>query len=78
MGYPAVVTFWFITAANPREVLESEPKADRGFGRKLLAQINPAWPITDRRVPAEPLLQAGQGRVLHRRLPGRCGGPDIR
>lgn len=46
MSYPAVVTFWFITAANPREVLETEPKADRGFGRKLLAQINPAWPIT--------------------------------
>lgn len=46
MSYPAVVTFWFITAADPREVLHSEPKADRGFGRKLLAQINPAWPIT--------------------------------
>lgn len=46
MGYPAVVTFWFITAASPRDVLETEPKADRGFGRKLLAQINPAWPIT--------------------------------
>lgn len=46
MSYPAVVTFWFVTSAHPDEVLAGEPKADRGFGRKLLAQINPAWPIT--------------------------------
>lgn len=46
MSYPAVVTVWFVTSAHPEEVLAAEPKADRGFGRKLLAQINPAWPIT--------------------------------
>ena len=46
MSYPVVVTVWFVTSAHPEEVLASEPKADRGFGRKLLAQINPAWPIT--------------------------------
>lgn len=46
MGYPAVVTFWYVGAANPAAVLEAEPKADRGFGRKLLAQLNPQGPIT--------------------------------
>ena len=46
MSYPAVVTVWFVTSAHSEEVLAAEPKADRGFGRKLLAQINPAWPIT--------------------------------
>ncbi|WP_165164475.1 DUF6928 family protein [Corynebacterium qintianiae] len=46
MPFPSVVTFWFVDAAEPGEVLSAEPKADRGFGRKLLAQINPAWPIT--------------------------------
>ena len=46
VSYPATVTFWFVTAADPASVLNGEPKADRGFGRKLLAHINPAWPIT--------------------------------
>ncbi|UIZ93301.1 hypothetical protein JZY91_02640 [Corynebacterium sp. CNCTC7651] len=46
MSYPAVVTFWFVTTADPAGVLQTEPKADRGFGRKLLSQVNPAWPIT--------------------------------
>ncbi len=46
MGVPAVVTFWYINAADPAAVLEAEPHADRGFGRKLLAQLNPRWPIT--------------------------------
>ena len=46
MNYPAVVTIWFVTTAEPAEVLAHEPRADRGFGRKLLAQLNPAWPIT--------------------------------
>lgn len=46
MSYPAAVTIWYVNAANPAAVLNSEPKADRGFGRKLLAQLNPAWPIT--------------------------------
>ncbi|MDK8796040.1 hypothetical protein QP968_10005 [Corynebacterium sp. MSK041] len=46
MGVPAVVTFWYINAADPAAVLGAEPHADRGFGRKLLAQLNPRWPIT--------------------------------
>ncbi|SDS33677.1 DUF6928 family protein [Corynebacterium timonense] len=46
MHYPAVVTVWFVNAADPAAVLDGEPRADRGFGRKLLAQLNPAWPIT--------------------------------
>ncbi|MBP3949349.1 hypothetical protein [Corynebacterium sp. Marseille-P3884] len=46
MSYPAVVTFWYVGTANPAAVLEAEPKADRGFGRKLLSQLNPRWPIT--------------------------------
>ncbi|MGP5081735.1 DUF6928 family protein [Corynebacterium variabile] len=41
-----VVTLWFITSADPRGVLVAEPKADRGYARKLLAQLNPAWPLT--------------------------------
>ena len=46
MNYPAVVTLWFVNTAEPAKVLANEPRADRGFGRKLLAQLNPAWPIT--------------------------------
>lgn len=46
MPYPAIVTVWFVSTPDPAEVLNSAPKADRGFGRKLLSQINPAWPIT--------------------------------
>lgn len=42
----SIVTLWFITAADPAQVLAAEPKADRGFGRKYLAQLNPSWPIT--------------------------------
>lgn len=43
---PAVLTYWFVAALDPARVLSTEPKADRGFGRKYLAQLNPAWPIT--------------------------------
>ncbi|EEI17605.1 DUF6928 family protein [Corynebacterium lipophiloflavum] len=46
MSLPCVVTVWFVNAPDPGAVLSGEPKADRGFGRKLLAQLNPAWPIT--------------------------------
>lgn len=42
----AIVTLWFVTASAPQSVLASAPRADRGFGRKFLAQLNPAWPIT--------------------------------
>ncbi len=41
-----VVTLWYISTENPGSVLELQPKADRGFGRKFLAQLNPSWPVT--------------------------------
>ncbi|MDY5785320.1 DUF6928 family protein [Corynebacterium sp.] len=46
MGHASVVTIWFVDNGDPAAVLRSEPKPDRGFGRKLLAQLNPTWPIT--------------------------------
>lgn len=43
----AVLTLWFLDSAdNPAEVLENNPVADRGFGRKYLAQMYPSAPIT--------------------------------
>lgn len=41
-----LVTLWFVNAANPSTVLHQEHKVDRGFARKYLAQLNPAWPLT--------------------------------
>ncbi|MCK7661226.1 DUF6928 family protein [Corynebacterium antarcticum] len=41
-----VVTIWFVTTTDPAAVIAGEPRSDRGFGRKYLAQLNPAWPIT--------------------------------
>lgn len=38
-----VVTLWCVTAANPEAVIAAKPHADRGFGRKLLSQVNPRW-----------------------------------
>ncbi|WP_257162637.1 DUF6928 family protein [Corynebacterium cystitidis] len=46
MTFPAVITLWFINTDDVAGVVTREPKADRGFGRKYLAQLNPAWPIT--------------------------------
>ncbi|WP_075725261.1 DUF6928 family protein [Corynebacterium aquilae] len=40
------VTVWFVTAADPESVIASAGPADRGFGRKYLALLNPRWPIT--------------------------------
>lgn len=44
--HDGVVTLWFVNTDQPAAVLATQPRADRGFGRKLLAQINPRWPIT--------------------------------
>ncbi|AZA09725.1 DUF6928 family protein [Corynebacterium pseudopelargi] len=44
--HQTVVTLWYLTTADPAAVIQLQPKADRGFGRKLLAQLNPLWPIT--------------------------------
>lgn len=45
-GPQHVVTLWFVTAAEPRKVLTTEPRADRGFARKFLSQLNPSWSLT--------------------------------
>lgn len=44
--FPLSLTLWFLTTDDPGAVLREELKADRGFGRKYLAQLNPLWPIT--------------------------------
>lgn len=41
-----LVTLWFVNAANPSTVVHQEHKVNRGFARKYLAQLNPAWPLT--------------------------------
>lgn len=43
--HDAVVTLWFVSASDPAAVLSKSPKADRGFGRKYLALLDPSWPI---------------------------------
>ncbi|QPK79757.1 hypothetical protein G7Y31_03405 [Corynebacterium lizhenjunii] len=42
----AVLTLWYVNCSDPAAVLRTEPKADRGFGRKYLSQLNPALPVT--------------------------------
>ncbi|APT86415.1 DUF6928 family protein [Corynebacterium flavescens] len=42
----AVLTVWYVNCPDPAKVLASQPKADRGFGRKFLAQLNPRLPVT--------------------------------
>ncbi|AZA13028.1 DUF6928 family protein [Corynebacterium choanae] len=41
-----VVTLWFVNTDQPLAAVTSGTHADRGFGRKYLAQLNPRWPIT--------------------------------
>ena len=43
---PGVVTIWFVSAADPVEVLAAEPDYDRGFGRKILALYDSRLPVT--------------------------------
>lgn len=67
----SVVTLWFVTAADPARIIESEPKADRGFGRKYLAQLNPAWPITPiGEFPLNRSAQASAGEYYVAGFPG--------
>lgn len=40
-----VVTLWFVTASEPEKVVAAAYRADRGFGRKLLAQLHPTAPV---------------------------------
>lgn len=66
-----VVTLWFVTAADPGRVLAAEPRADRGFGRKYLAQLNPAWPITPiGEFPLNRSAQASTGEFYVAGFPG--------
>lgn len=39
------VTLWFVTTADVEKVIATSPRADRGFGRKLLAQLHPQKPV---------------------------------
>ncbi|AGF71830.1 DUF6928 family protein [Corynebacterium halotolerans] len=67
----AVVTLWFVTTADPARVLAAEPRADRGFGRKYLAQLNPAWPITPiGQFPLNRSAQASTGEFYIAGFPG--------
>ena len=43
---PGVVTIWFVSVAQPIDVLSEEPDYDRGFGRKYLAVYDSTLPIT--------------------------------
>lgn len=65
------MTLWFITTDTPTEVIESEPRADRGFGRKYLAQLNPAWPISPiGQFPLNRSTPAAQGEFYIAGFPG--------
>ncbi len=67
----SVVTLWFISTPEPGRVLEAEPKADRGFGRKYLAQLNPTWPITPiGQFPLNRSAQASTGEFYIAGFPG--------
>lgn len=67
----AVVTLWFVSTPDPARVLTAEPRADRGFGRKFLAQLNPAWPITPiGQFPLNRSAQASTGEFYIAGFPG--------
>lgn len=67
----AVVTLWFVTAAEPAKVIATPNKADRGFGRKYLAQLNPSWPITPiGQFALNRSAQASKGEFYVAGLPG--------
>ena len=67
----SIVTLWFVNVTDPGTVLEAEPKADRGFGRKYLAQLNPAWPITPiGQFPLNRSAQASLGEFYIAGFPG--------
>ncbi|MDO5671066.1 MAG: hypothetical protein Q4G50_13840 [Corynebacterium sp.] len=66
-----VVTLWFVTAADPARVIDAEPKADRGFGLKYLAQLNPKWQITPiGEFPLNRSAQASSGEFYVAGFPG--------
>lgn len=71
MSTSAVVTYWFVSALDPAAVLSSDARADRGFGRKYLAQLDPSWPITPiGQFPLNRSSQASQGEFYVGGYPG--------
>lgn len=69
--YGAVVTLWCVTAASPEAVIATLPKADRGFGRKLLAQVNPRWAATPiGQFSLNRSITAGEGEFYIAGFPG--------
>ncbi|MCF6769442.1 hypothetical protein L3H50_04045 [Corynebacterium sp. MC-04] len=60
----ATVTIWCVNTAHPRDVFANDPAPDRGFGRKLLAQLNPQWPVTHMGdFPLNRSTSAGHGEI---------------
>ncbi|WP_395169481.1 DUF6928 family protein [Corynebacterium sp. PCR 32] len=60
----ATVTIWCVSTNNPERAFPSDPIPDRGFGRKLLAQLNPQWPVTHMGdFPLNRSTSAGPGEI---------------
>lgn len=69
--HDAVVTLWFVAVDDPAAILSKEPKADRGFGRKYLALMNPTWPITVfGQFPLNRSVEASKGEFYIAGYPG--------
>ncbi|APT91252.1 hypothetical protein CSPHI_09815 [Corynebacterium sphenisci DSM 44792] len=66
------LTLWFTTAdADPAAVLRAEPGHDRGFGRKYLAQLDPARTVTHiADIPLNRSAPAGAGEFYVGGYPG--------
>lgn len=70
-SFPGVVTIWFVSVANPIEVLNEEPDYDRGFGRKYLAFFDSTLPITPiGDFPLNRSADAGKGEFYIGGYPG--------
>ncbi|AKK02610.1 DUF6928 family protein [Corynebacterium epidermidicanis] len=70
-AHDAVVTLWFVNTDDPAAVLAKEPKANRGFGRKYLALMNPSWPISVfGQFPLNRSVQASKGEFYIAGYPG--------
>lgn len=71
MNPKPVLTLWYVTVEDPAAVLREEPKADRGFGRKFLAQLNPNLPVTPiGQFPLNRSAQAGNSEYYIGGYPG--------
>ena len=75
-----VATIWFVTAAQPLDVLVAEPGHDRGFGRKYLALLDPRLTVTpigdfplNRSAPAGPASSTSAVSMVSRWSDGPRG-----